>query len=148
MAAALILGAEGVQLGTRFIATTEAKAGEAYKQAILNARPEDIVMTLKISGTPAAVIRTPYIDRVGLDLSAAEKFLLKNRWTKKTMKLIRTLIGARALEKAASQTTWKEVWSAGQSSGLIDEVLPAGEVVTQLMTECHAALNSRSRDPS
>jgi nitronate monooxygenase len=140
IAAALILGADGVQLGTRFIACQEAKVSADYKNAIVKAKPEDIVMTLKISGTPAAVIRTPYIDRVGLDLNFVEKFLLKNSWTKKTMKLLRSVLGARALEKAAGQTTWKEVWSAGQSSGLIEEVLPAAEIVDRLMKECEAAL--------
>jgi nitronate monooxygenase len=87
------------------------------------------------------VIRTPYIDRVGTDLNWIEKILLKNSWTKKPMKLLRTLIGARALEKAAGATTWKEVWSAGQSSGLVNEVLPAEAIVNRLMRECHDALN-------
>jgi nitronate monooxygenase len=145
IAAALILGADGVQLGTRFIASQEAKVSADYKNAIVKARPEDIVLTLKISGTPAAVIRTPYIDRVGLDLNIIEKFLLRNSWTKKTMKLVRSVLGARALEKAAAQTTWKEVWSAGQSSGLIEEILPAAEIVERLMNECETAL-ARARN--
>ena len=65
IAAAIILGAEGVQIGTRFIASTEAKVGKDYKKAIIDSDPEDIVMTLKISGTPAAVIKTPYIEKIG-----------------------------------------------------------------------------------
>ncbi|MEN9722728.1 MAG: hypothetical protein RJB38_714 [Pseudomonadota bacterium] len=136
MAAALTLGADGVQLGTRFIASTEARVSEDYKKAIINARPEDIVMTLKISGTPAAVIRTPYIDRVGTDISWLEKFLLKSPRTKKPMKLLRSFLGARALEKAAAMTTWKEVWSAGQSAGLIDEILPVQAIVERLVSHC------------
>ena len=140
IAAALVMGADGVQLGTRFIASTEAKVSSGYKNAIIGAKPEDIVMTLKISGTPAAVIKTPYIDQVGTDLNVLEKYLLKNQWTKKTTKLLRSLIGAKALEKAAAKTTWKEVWSAGQSSGLIEEVLPSAEIVDRLMRECTEAL--------
>ncbi|NDD90480.1 nitronate monooxygenase [bacterium] len=141
IAAALVLGADGVQLGTRFIASSEAKVSDGYKNAILGAKPEDIVMTLKISGTPAAVIRTPYIDQVGTDISTLEKFLLKNAWTKKSMKMLRSVIGAKTLEKAASNTTWKEVWSAGQSAGLINEVMPAGKIVEDLMRECEESLN-------
>ena len=141
IAAALVLGADGVQLGTRFIASREAKASPEYKSAIVKARPEDIVMTLKLSGTPAAVIRTPYVDRVGLDLNFFEKFLLKNPWTKKYMKMLRAFLGTRALEKAASQTTWKEVWSAGQSSGLVDDVTGAAEIVERLVRECREALD-------
>ena len=73
IAAALLLGAAGVQIGTRFIASNEAKVAQSYKDAILNADPEDIVLTKKISGTPAAVIRTPYIKKQGLELNPIEK---------------------------------------------------------------------------
>jgi nitronate monooxygenase len=135
IAAALVLGAAGVQIGTRFIATSEAKVDEAYKKAIVNSDPEDIVMTLKISGTPAAVIRTPYIDRVGLDLNPLEKLLYKYPQTKKYMKMARYYLGSKALEKAAGGTTWKEVWSAGQGVGLIDDVQPARDVVQKLVEE-------------
>jgi nitronate monooxygenase len=103
MAAALILGAEGVQLGTRFIASQEAQVSTEYKKAILNAAPEDIIMTTKISGTPAAVIKTPQ------------------------------------LEKALEKSSWKDVWSAGQSAGLINEVMPVSEIVEGLIRDCKEA---------
>ena len=139
MAAAFLLGASAVQVGTRFIASTEAKVEKNYKDAILRAQPDDIVLTKRISGTPAAVIRTPYIDKVGLELSAFENFLLKHDLTKKYAKMARSLIGAMALQKAASQTTWKEVWSAGQGVGLIDDILPAAEIIQRLVREYRAA---------
>lgn len=135
MAAMLLLGASAVQIGTRFIASKEAKVDEKYKEAILEAEPEDIVLTKKISGTPAAVIRTPYIDKVGLELNPLEGFLMKNNLTKKYAKMARSLWGAHMLSNAASSTTWKEVWSAGQGVGLIDEVLPAAAIVEKLMRE-------------
>ncbi|MCM2277946.1 MAG: nitronate monooxygenase [Oligoflexia bacterium] len=141
IAALLLLGAAGVQVGTRFIATEEAKVDPAYKDAILRSEPEDIVMTLRISGTPAAVIRTPYIERVGLDLNPIEKLLYRFPQTKKAMKMLRYHLGSRALEKAAHQTTWKEVWSAGQGVGLIDDLRPAGDLVRSLMRECRDTLS-------
>jgi nitronate monooxygenase len=139
MAACLLLGASAVQIGTRFIASKEAKVDSAYKQAILKAKPEDIVLTKKISGTPAAVIKTPYIEKVGLELNPMEDFLLRSGYTKKYAKMARSLWGAYLLQKAAKTTTWKEVWSAGQGVGLIDEVLPAAEIVQRLMKEYRAA---------
>ncbi|RZA00842.1 MAG: nitronate monooxygenase [Proteobacteria bacterium] len=139
MAAALLLGASAVQVGTRFIASTEAKVDQKYKDAILKSEPEDIVLTQRISGTPAAVIRTPYIDKVGLELSGFENFLLKHELTKKYAKMARSLIGAAALQKAASQTTWKEVWSAGQGVGLIDDILPAAEIIQRMVREYRGA---------
>ena len=55
----------------------------AYKNAVVNASPEDIVMTTRLSGTPAAVIRTPYIDKMGLDLPWYLKVLKDQKLTKK-----------------------------------------------------------------
>jgi nitronate monooxygenase len=139
MAACLLLGASAVQVGTRFIASREARVDEAYKQAILKAEPEDIVLTKKISGTPAAVIRTEYIEKQGLELNPLEEFLMKNGLTKKYTKMARSLWGAYLLQKAAKAPTWKEVWSAGQGVGLIDEILPASEIVQKLVREYRRA---------
>jgi nitronate monooxygenase len=133
--AALILGADAVQLGTRFIATREAGVTEDYRQAIIKSSPEDIVLTRRISGTPAAVINTPYVEKMGLDLNPVEKFLFKNEKTKKYMRMARALIGQRTLEKAAKETTWKNVWSAGQGVGLIDKIQPAKEVIRDLVQQ-------------
>jgi nitronate monooxygenase len=139
IAALLLLGASGVQIGTRFIASTESKVDANYKRAILDANPEDIVMTKKISGSPAAVIRTPYIEKQGLELNRIEEFLLKHPRTKKYMKMARGYLGTKLLEKAAAQPTWKEVWSAGQGVGLIDDVLPAAQIVDRLVREYQEA---------
>jgi nitronate monooxygenase len=63
--AALDMGYAGVQMGTRFIATTECKAHEDYKQAIINALAKDITLTDKISGVPVSIISTPYVKATG-----------------------------------------------------------------------------------
>lgn len=139
MAAAMLLGASAVQIGTRFIATNEAKVDDRYKNAILNSEPDDIVLTKKLSGTPAAVINTEYVKKQGLELNPIEAFLFKNPKTKKYVKMARAYIGAKALEKAVSTTTWKEVWSAGQAVGLIEEILPAGELVELLVRQYYEA---------
>lgn len=139
MAACFLLGASAVQVGTRFIASKEAKVDSTYKKAILDSEPEDIVLTEKISGTPASVILTPFIKKMGLHLNPVESFLMKNDLTKKYTKMARSLWGAVLLQKAAKTTTWKEVWSAGQGVGLIDEILPAEEIVKNFVKEFHAA---------
>lgn len=136
IAAALALGASAVQIGTRFIASTEAKVDNNYKLAIVRSRPEDIVMTTRLSGTPAAVINTPYIEKVGLNLNPIEKLLMRNQTTKKWMKMIVNARGMGMLKKAAENTTWKEVWSAGQGVGLIDDVKPVKQIVDDLIREC------------
>lgn len=137
VAAALMLGASAVQIGTRFIATTEAKVDPAYKNAIIKATPDDILMTKKISGTPVAVIKTPYTQKMGTELNFVEAWLHQNPRTKKYMKMLRSYIGSEKLRRAIVTPTWKEVWSAGQGVGLIDEILPAREVVAKMVREYH-----------
>ncbi|MGE3262659.1 MAG: NAD(P)H-dependent flavin oxidoreductase [Bacteriovoracia bacterium] len=139
MAACLMLGASAVQIGTRFIASKEAKVDDAYKQAVLRSEPEDIVLTKKISGTPASVINTDYVKKQGLELNALEEFLMKNDLTKKYTKMARSLWGAYLLQRAATSTSWKEVWSAGQGVGLIEEILPAAKIIERLMKEYREA---------
>jgi len=139
MAAALMLGAAAVQIGTRFIACTETNVNMDYKNAILNADPEDIVLTKKLSGTPAAVINTPYIQKEGLELNFVEEMLYKYPKTKKYMKLLRAYLGSKVLEKAASTTTWKNVWSAGQGVAFINEILPARKIMENLFNEYQQA---------
>ena len=147
MAAAILLGASGVQIGTRFIASIESSVDAAYKKAILDANPDDIVLTKKISGTPAAVINTPYVIKQGLELNPIEAYLLKHPKTKKYMKMARAYLGSKLLEKAVSGPTWKEVWSDGQGVGLIENILPAAEIVENLVREYYEACAKLSPPP-
>jgi nitronate monooxygenase len=139
MAACLALGADAVSVGTRFIACKEATIDPAYKKAVVDATAEDIVMTSRISGTPAAVIRTPYVEKLGTELPWLVKQLKNNPATKKfTVPLIH-LLGMKALEDAAQKPTWKTVWSAGQSVGLIDDILSVREILEKMAAEYDSA---------
>jgi nitronate monooxygenase len=135
MAAALALGADAVSVGTRFIASREATIDQAYKDAVVSSTPEDVVMTTRVSGTPAAVINTPYIQKLGTDLPWIVKQLKNHPVTKKYMVPLIHLMGMRALENAAEKPTWKTVWSAGQSVGLVDEVLSVREILEKFVRE-------------
>ncbi len=72
----LELGYGGVQLGTRFIATHECSAHQNYKQAIVDAEADDIVLTERLSGVPVAVIQTEYVRAVGTKAGPLAKRLL------------------------------------------------------------------------
>ncbi|MBK9321430.1 MAG: nitronate monooxygenase [Bdellovibrionaceae bacterium] len=138
--ACLGLGAEGVSLGTRFIASKEAEVDVSYKEAVVRATPEDIVMTTRVSGTPAAVINTDYVKKLGTDLPWVLRLLKQNPLTKKYVVPLIHLMGMRALEAAANKPTWKTVWSAGQSVGLIKEILSTDEIYRRLLAEYQEAL--------
>lgn len=135
MAAALALGAQAVSVGTRFIASREAQVDNAYKQAILKASPEDIVLTQRISGTPASVINNEYIQKIGTELPYALKILKDHPATKKYIVPLIHWLGMRDLEKSAQKPNWKAVWSAGQTVGLISEILSCEEIIQKLVKE-------------
>lgn len=135
LAAALTLGADAVSVGTRFIASKEAGVDESYKKAVVDSTAEDIVMTTRISGTPAAVIKTPYVEKLGLELPWIVRELKENKHTKKFVVPLIHYMGMKALEEAAEKPTWKTVWSAGQSVGLIDEVLSVREILEKFLRE-------------
>ncbi len=145
MASMLVLGAAAVSVGTRFIASTEARIDQAYKDAVIKSTPEDIVMTTRLSGTPAAVIRTPYIEQMGLDLPWYLKLLKNQKLTKKYIVPLIHLLGSKALEEAATGPTWKTVWSAGQSVGLIDTILPCQEIVATFVKEYRESIKKLPR---
>ncbi len=145
LAAALALGADGVSVGTRFIASREATIDEAYKDAVVSSTPEDIVMTTRVSGTPAAVIRTEYIEKIGTDLPWAIKILKDHPLTKKYVTPLIHLLGMKSLEQAAQKPTWKTVWSAGQSVGLVDDIAPVAEIIERMVSEYFETLNRLQR---
>ncbi|HEX7119093.1 MAG TPA: nitronate monooxygenase [Longimicrobiales bacterium] len=129
-AAALRMGYAGAQLGTRFIATPECRASDAYKRAILEAGEGDIVLSERITGVPVAVIRTPYIERMGLKAGPLARWMLRGRRRKHWMRTIYALKSAWQLKRAALDDTGEnEYWQAGRSVAGIDAILPAGEIV-------------------
>ena len=128
----LRIGYAAVQLGTRFIATPECKASDAYKQAIVDAVEDDIVLTERLTGVPVAVIRNAYIDKLGTDAGAFAKWMLKGRRTKHWMRTWYALNSVRRLKKSLnSANVSTEYWQAGRSvSGILD-IRPAGQIVRE-----------------
>jgi nitronate monooxygenase len=128
--AMLDLGYAGVQCGTRFIATTECKASEPYKRAILAATESDIVLSERITGVPVAVIRTPRIDRMGLHAGPFARWMLRGRRRKRWMRLWYAVRSIRQLKAASLDPAGgDEYWQAGKSVAGIDSIEPAGAIV-------------------
>jgi nitronate monooxygenase len=129
-AAALRLGYAGVQCGTRFIATTECNASEAYKRAIVQAREDDVVLTERITGLPVAVLNTPWVQRSGLKANAFERWMLKGRRTKHFMRSVFALKSLWLMKRDAYDARAdRDVWQAGRSVAGIHTVEPAGDIV-------------------
>jgi nitronate monooxygenase len=128
----LRLGYTAVQLGTRFIATTECKASDAYKQAIVDATDADIVMTERLTGVPVAVIRNAFIERLGTRAGPFARWMLRGRRRKHWMRTWYALSSVRRLKKSLMQSDVRtEYWQAGKSVAGIHSVRPAGEIVRE-----------------
>jgi len=128
----LSYGAEGVSVGSPFIASIEANVTQEYKQACIDYGAEDIVLTERISGTPCTVINTPYVEKIGTKQTWLESVLNKNKKIKKWVKMIRFSIGMNATKNAATKATYKTVWVAGPSIEHTDEILPTKRIVERL----------------
>lgn len=123
VAAALMAGADLGYMGTRFIATEEAEAGDDYKRMITETTAKDITYTDAISGINANFL-TPSLVANGLDPAAA-----KDPKHKIDM----------AHELNPDAKAWKTIWSAGQGVGSIRDVPTVGELVARLQSEFTAA---------
>lgn len=142
--AALRMGYAGAQLGTRFIATTECTAHPDYKRAIVESDEDDIVLTERVTGVPLAVIRTPYVERVGTKAGPLARWLLRHRRTKHLMRTMYALQSAWRLKRSnfAGQSS-RDYWQAGRSVRGITCIEPAGEIVRRFAA---AATDPRSPD--
>jgi NAD(P)H-dependent flavin oxidoreductase YrpB (nitropropane dioxygenase family) len=127
LAAALALGADGVQVGTRFAATVESSAHTAYKQAVVDAGDGGTVFALK-KLSPVRMLRTPFALRAlqaDRDGATREEMAALLGTTRERMGIFEGNIEEGELE-------------AGQSSGLVREILPAGDVVRSMMEQYYA----------
>jgi nitronate monooxygenase len=107
MAAAMALGACAVITGTRLIATPEARAKDAYKTAVIEAGPGDIVSSEKVTGYLA--------NWLSKSIESFDK--LPDRWSKKWAK------------------AWRDLWSAGQSVAQVEEIKSATEVIREMVDD-------------
>ncbi|CAN5871346.1 nitronate monooxygenase [soil metagenome] len=128
---ALRLGYDGVQIGTRFIASTECTASDAYKAAIVAADEDDIVLSERITGVPLAVINTPYVQRVGTRAGAFARWMLRGRRTKHWMRSYFAVRSAMRLRKASiDPKATQDYWQAGRSVAGIHRVEPVNRIIS------------------
>ncbi len=131
LAAALALGAEGVWLGTRFIATAEARAHQNYKTRIAETDSAGTVVTRAHSGKPCRLIQNEFTNSWAGRESEIEPFPLQALH-----------VGHPASERGRLEGDVENgVLPAGQSSGLIDAIIPAAQVVDEVMAEARAVLD-------
>lgn len=131
---ALNMGYAGIQMGTRFIATYECREKEDYKQKILQAGEEDIVLTERVTGVPLSVIRTPYVEQIGTKVGPIARWLLQQRWSKRWMRLWYAWNSCRRLKQVTLHGgSPKDYMQAGKSVAGIKTMEHAGDIIKQFV---------------
>jgi enoyl-[acyl-carrier protein] reductase II len=136
LAAALVLGAQGANVGTRFLASSEASAEEGWKRTILQTESEDVVRfdAWEAIFPPAGgayatvprVLRTPFV----------EEWLGRTQDARRDAGRLRDEV----LSAIRGRTTHELLPFAGQTAGMVHDVLPAREIVERMVAEAELAL--------
>jgi enoyl-[acyl-carrier protein] reductase II len=138
LAAALSLGADGVWLGTRFIATPEARATPGYKDALLRTFEDGTTVSRGYTGKTCRVVANSYTQYWEQHPDELQPF---------PMQFLRSMedganhLGSGDELSPADVDPDREFWPAGQGVGAIHDLIPAGDLVRQLVAEAEATLD-------
>jgi enoyl-[acyl-carrier protein] reductase II len=139
LAAALALGAQGAWIGTRFIASTEAHAGDMYKQVVVDSSDEDTIITRAYSGKPMRVFKNDYVADWERRPQDIKPFPMQAMIS----------IQNNAMGGIGGQTEGlvreKSAFAMGQGAGAIHEVLPCAEIIKRMITDAEKIIDRMSR---
>jgi len=135
LAAVLSLGAVGVWMGTRFIASAEAHAGQMYRDTIVAATDEDTVRTRCYSGKPMRVQKNPYVADWESRPSDIQPF------PQQAMLSSRAGVMGGIGGQIEGLDADRSCFAMGQSAGGVHDVLPAAEIVARIMAEAETAID-------
>jgi enoyl-[acyl-carrier protein] reductase II len=135
LAAALALGADGIWVGTRFIATPEARSVPGYKEALVRTGEDGTVISRAFTGKTLRAVRNSYTDYFEQHPEELQRFPAQ----------VGRSMNDSAFHLGGDETTEvdpdKECYPAGQGIGAIHEIVPAGELVQRFVTEAADALD-------
>lgn len=138
LAACLAFGAQGVWMGTRFIASHEARAGEAYKKAIGEIGSDGTTVTRCYSGKPMRVITNPYVEEQERHPDQIQRF--PDQMFASSQAGVMAALGGQTegIERD------RHAMPCGQGAGAIDDILSCQEIVDQTMSEAEAVISGLS----
>jgi len=139
LAASLALGAQGVWMGTRFIASHEARAGELYKKRITEIRDEDTLVSRGYSGKPMRVIRNAYIEELERHPERIQRF--------PEQMVASSRAGVITLPEGRDGTIDldRSCLPCGQGAGAIHEIRSCAEIIDRVMSEAETCIRSLHR---
>lgn len=128
--AAQAAGADLAYMGTRFIVATESMANDEYREMLVEATQEDIILTDAFSGIMCNML-VPSIKKAGLD---PEKLVKKDK------------VNFDNMQRETNARAWKDIWSAGHGVGAINKIESASEIISSLEKEYKEALQNINRN--
>ncbi len=137
LAAALALGADGVWVGTRFIATPEARAVAGFKERILESREDSTVITRAYTGKTMRALRNEVTDRYEADPASLRRFP-----DQLAVAVAEGTFHLGGDESTPDVDPAREAYPAGQAVGAIDALIPAGEIVAAMVHDAEAILGA------
>jgi NAD(P)H-dependent flavin oxidoreductase YrpB (nitropropane dioxygenase family) len=133
LVAALALGAEGVELGTRFVAVEENVAHQHYKEALVRAQETDTVVIERALGRPARVLKGPLPDKIlEIERDLEQRGASRDESLAALLPFILGTVNKRAAREGVLEEGF--VW-AGQVAGLIQDIPAAGDLVRRMVFE-------------
>ena len=131
-----MLGCDLAYMGTRFIATRESLAPDAYREMLVAASIDDVLLTRAFTGLPTSML-LPAIRRAGLDPATLDETVTPNTAAQ--------MFGGTAHQTGDGQASdgpkrWRDIWSAGHSVSGVKQVLTVEAMVAQIEQEFHKAL--------
>jgi len=132
-AAVLSLGADGVQMGTRFVCSQECTAHKEYKEAIISARDRDAVVTGRSTGHPVRNLKNRLTRKIdNMEKEGADKETIEE-------------MGSGKLREAACEGNIDTgSVMAGQIAGMVDEILPVEEIINNIISETIEIINKNN----
>lgn len=135
MLAAMNLGADGVQIGSRFVATYESSAHQNFKDRIVNLPEGETILTLK-ELTPVRLIKNEFYKKI-------ESVYESNAGTDK----LKEVLGRGRAKKGMFEGDLVEgELEVGQVASLIDEIKPASDIINEIITEFKSAINEQNTE--
>lgn len=132
MLAAMNLGADGVQIGSRFVTSTESSAHEAFKQRVIHSQEGDTLLTLK-ELTPVRLMKNPFFDKV-----------MEAYQNGAGVEDLHELLGRGRAKKGMFEGDMVEgELEIGQVAGLIDEIKPAKAIIEEIVKEFNEAISEQ-----
>ena len=140
LAASLALGADAIWVGTRFIATPEARAVNGYKEALVASREDDTVISRSYTGKPCRVVRnewTNYYEQNPQDIKTFPQQAIASSQAN---------VNHLGHPSGTQVDTSREFYPAGQGAGAVNSLIPAGDLVRDIVAQAEKILNQLGKN--